>query len=286
MNQSHPVLTLSLLEPTRPWHFSGPSALQAILNFDLSDYQDILDNPEAYDPAAAAASAATGAAGASSAGAAAAAAAAAAHCADASAVAAAALGGQFLAAAAGLPLGVLPGGGMFLPMVAEAASQMWGFAGMPAVVFAPQYQPSPLGAAAHQPSPLGPFHFQLPLLGAQTGMPSTAASHQPNSLSTASSIGAFSPAGAPSTAGGTAAEPAGPLLCLPAIRTRVAATAAAAGGAADVGTTDGTAATAGTPVTAGSADVDLAGFLLSPLAASLLSPLALAGTPGSGEGAH
>ncbi|KAL4440679.1 hypothetical protein ABPG77_000388 [Micractinium sp. CCAP 211/92] len=258
---------------------------RAILNFDLSDYQDILEDPEAYDPAVAAANATACTAGASSAGAisagasaARAAAAQAAQCPGASA--AAALSGQFLA---GVTLGVLPGGGMFLPLLADAAPAVWGLAGMPAMVLATQYQPAPVGAAAHQPSPLGAQHFQLPVPGGYQSMPNAGDSHQPAPMITASSFSTFTSAHVPSHAAAAAPTTGSPLLRLPAIRTRVAATVAAATAAAASGiTADGTAAMAGTPATAGSADMDLAGFLLSPLAASLLSPLALAGTPGSG----
>ncbi|KAL4457536.1 hypothetical protein ABPG75_012401 [Micractinium tetrahymenae] len=268
---------------------------RAILNFDLSDYQDILEDPDSYDPAAATA-AASSAGTAGTAGAAAAAGAVqdpgVAMAAAAAAAAAAALGGQFLVA--GAQLGLLPGAGVFLPLVAEAAPQMWGLAGLPGVGFALQYQPSPLDAPTYQPSLPIPYHYQPPVLGTQQDMSLSPGSYQPSPLRTgshqpcppASSCSAFSPVGAADSWGAAAAESSSPLLRLPAIRTRVAATVAAAAAAAAAsagdGTGCGTAVTAGTPMTAGSADMDLAGFLLSPLAASLLSPLALAGTPGSG----
>lgn len=277
------IASLRSLHPT--WF--DPST-QAILNFDLSEYQDILENPDAYDPAAAAAAATARAAGSSSAGAPAAARAARCPSVDmAAAAVAAAMGAQILAAAGG-PLGLLPGAGMLLPLVAGTAPQMWGFALPPGTELAPPCQPGFPGAAAYQHSPVGLSHPCGPALGSHQGLtsqggyqpsPASTASHHPCLPATSSSE--FGPLGMLNTANGAAAEPGSPLLRLPAIRTRVAATAAGGGNAAAA--VGGDVATAGTPLTTRSADVDLAGFLLSPLGAALLSPLVLAGTPGSGE---
>ena len=199
-------------------------SLQAILNFDLSDYQHILDDPASYEPVASSADASSaddaGAGGAAPAN-------------TAAAVAAAA------AAAAGAPQG-----SFFLPLL-------------------PQHQLPPgvqfgVTLSVQQPAALQYQQYQLYQLQQMMG------------------------GNAPYPAPEDQQAAAGPRL--PAIRTRAAAGAsgfsAPAGAPGSRGSGgQGQGSAPGSAGTAGGGGLDFSDFLLSPLAASLLSPLGLSGTP-------
>lgn len=251
---------------------STSCCLQAILNFDLSHYQDILDNPDAYEPVEATGSAPATSIAAPTPG----------NSSGAnrgSARAQAGLGPAAPAAAAlpGAPFMVSPSAAA-AAAAAAAASAMAGGTTQGSALFLPLMQPMQLGALGVQQQFGMSFSLQPPMAQFQHGSNPAAA--------------------AAIAAAAAAAQAAGPPR-LAAIRTRGGAAAAAAavprtaslgdfGRFAAGGDSGGTGGS--TPGSSGSGDgsgpagsgLDLSDFLLSPLAASLLSPLGLSGSP-SGE---